>query len=71
MVDVDANKNLKVKFEIKSYPTLRLFVNGQKNRQVSGRTKKEIVSFVKKITGPPVERINCKELGKKVKKLSG
>jgi protein disulfide-isomerase A1 len=52
-VDATAEKEIAKKFEIQGYPTLKFFVNGVPSEYTGGRTDSEIVSWIRKKTGPP------------------
>jgi len=51
------NEHLAIEFDIKSYPTLILFQNGDKTPYKSGRTSHDIVDFVRKQLGPAIKTI--------------
>ena len=52
-VDATVEKDLAQKFEIKSYPTLKFFLNGITLEYTGSRAKDDIIDWLKKKTGPP------------------
>lgn len=50
-VDTTTEPKLGERFEVKGYPTLIFFVNGEAVEYNGGRTDKEIVSWIQKRTG--------------------
>jgi len=63
-VDATENNSLAERFEVKGFPTLYWFVDGQKSEYGGGRTTDSIVSWVSKKSGPPAERVSCDDLKK-------
>lgn len=51
-VDATEEKDLASKFQVKGFPTLKWFVNGEIAEYTGGRDEKKIVSWIKKKTGP-------------------
>jgi len=51
-LDSTVHKNVSGRFEIKGFPTLKLFSNGTPSEYNGGRTHPEIVSWLRKKTGP-------------------
>lgn len=51
-VDATVAKGLAERFEIKGFPTLKMFKNGRPSDYNGGRTAADIVSYVKKASGP-------------------
>ena len=51
-VDATANPKLSKQFEIRGFPTLKFFKNGNPMEYDAGRTKDDIVAFMKKKSGP-------------------
>ncbi|KAG7671716.1 hypothetical protein Ndes2526B_g07391 [Nannochloris sp. 'desiccata'] len=53
-VDATEEKDTAARFDIKGFPTLKWFIDGEEAMDYSGgRTAPEIVSWIKKKTGPP------------------
>jgi len=50
--DTTENNALGERFEIKGFPTLIFFKNGQRQDYTGGRTKDTIISWINKKTGP-------------------
>lgn len=57
-VDATEATALASRFEIKGFPTIHFFKNGQQSEYGGGRTASEIVSWVSKNTGPPAKTIS-------------
>eukprot|EP01056_Protomagalhaensia_sp_Gyna25_P001889 Protomagalhaensia_sp_Gyna_25__1888@NODE_1_length_10645_cov_612_087781_g0_i0_p3_GENE_NODE_1_length_10645_cov_612_087781_g0_i0NODE_1_length_10645_cov_612_087781_g0_i0_p3_ORF_typecomplete_len476_score117_18Thioredoxin/PF00085_20/4_1e34Thioredoxin/PF00085_20/15Thioredoxin/PF00085_20/5e26Thioredoxin_6/PF13848_6/0_046Thioredoxin_6/PF13848_6/7_8e10Thioredoxin_6/PF13848_6/2_7e20Thioredoxin_6/PF13848_6/19Thioredoxin_6/PF13848_6/0_0076Calsequestrin/PF01216_17/8_1e20Calsequestrin/PF01216_17/2_6e02Thioredox len=53
-VDATEEKELAEKFEIRGFPTMYFFRNGEPEEYDGGRTKETIVQWVKSMTGPAV-----------------
>jgi protein disulfide-isomerase A1 len=51
-VDSTIHKDLSKKYGIEGFPTLKLFTNGTPSEYNGGRTEPEIISWMKKKTGP-------------------
>jgi len=64
-VDATEQKKLGERFEVKGFPTLLWFVDGEKFDYTGGRTKDTIVSWIQKKTGPPSAVVTCDEIAKK------
>ena len=60
-VDATENKELGKRFEVKGYPSLKFFVNQQPVEYNGGRTAPEIVSWLKKKTGPATRTLESQE----------
>lgn len=61
-VDATEAKELASRFEIKGFPTLKWFVNGEATEYNGGRTADEIVNWIKKKSGPPTSAVSDEEL---------
>jgi protein disulfide-isomerase A1 len=57
-IDATANKDAGQRFDIKGFPTLIFFKNGNKMEYNAGRTADDIVTWVKKHSGPPAKTIS-------------
>ena len=57
-VDATENKDAAQRFDIKGFPTLIFFKNGNKMEYNAGRTADDIVSWVKKHSGPPAKTLS-------------
>ena len=67
--NVTEEKELGEKYEIKGFPTLKWFVDGEMALDYSGgRTAPEIVAWIKKKTGPPSTIVDSAEALEKAKK---
>ena len=64
-VDATIATKLAEKFGVQGFPTLKFFKKGQATEYGGGRTEKEIVSWIKKKTGPPAESLGDAEAVKK------
>jgi protein disulfide-isomerase A1 len=51
-VDSTIHKTCSERFKIQGFPTLKFFVNGQDSEYTGGRTKNDIVAWLRKKTGP-------------------
>jgi len=56
-VDATIEKDLAQKFEVKGYPTLKFFNDGVAIDYSGGRSKDEIIQWLKKKTGPPADEL--------------
>ena len=65
-VDCTTNPTLKSKFEIKGFPTLKFFKNGEPHDFKGKRETQAIVDYVTKQTMPASLPINCKKLEKRM-----
>lgn len=60
-VDATANPKLSQRFAIRGYPTLKFFKNGNAVDYDSGRSKQDIVNYMKKKSGPAAVTYNTKD----------
>ena len=61
-MDATKEKKLAERFEIKGFPTLKWFVNGQQHEYTGERTKEAIIRWIMKRTGPPSPFVTCEKL---------
>jgi len=61
-VDATEEKDLASKFDVKGFPTLKWFVNGEAQEYKGGRTEDEIVNWIKKRSGPPASEVDDDKL---------
>jgi len=57
MVDATEEKNVGEEYEIKGFPTLKLFRNGKVSDYEGGRTAADIVKYMKSFIGPAVKEV--------------
>lgn len=65
-VDCTTNSKLKSRFEIKGFPTLKYFKNGEPHDYKGKRETKGIYDYVVKQTMPASISIDCKKLNKRI-----
>jgi protein disulfide-isomerase A1 len=61
-VDATEEKDLASRFEVKGFPTLKWFVNGEAQEYKGGRVEDEIVNWIKKRSGPPTTVVDDTKL---------
>ena len=66
-VDATEESELKIKYEIRGYPTLKFFRNGKPMKYGGGRTADDLVKWLKKKTGPPAVDLSSASEAKKLK----
>ena len=67
-VDATIEQDLAQKFEVKGYPTIKFFSDGTTFEYSGGRTQDEIVSWLKKKTGPAADELKTVDDLNKLKK---
>lgn len=65
-VDATAEKKVGERFEIKGYPTLKFFTNGQPIEFNGGRTDTEIVDWIRKKLLPPSSELRTADAAEKI-----
>eukprot|EP00243_Klebsormidium_subtile_P010032 TRINITY_DN5233_c0_g1_i1.p1 TRINITY_DN5233_c0_g1~~TRINITY_DN5233_c0_g1_i1.p1 ORF type:complete len:536 (+),score=213.29 TRINITY_DN5233_c0_g1_i1:98-1705(+) len=60
-IDATEEKDLAEKYGVSGFPTIFWFVEGEKTDYKGGRTSGEIVSWIKKKTGPPAATLTSKK----------
>jgi len=60
MVDATEERELAERYGVRGFPTLKFIRNGDATDYEGGRTEKDIVSFMKKKTGPPAQEVKSK-----------
>ena len=63
-VDATEETSLSERFEVRGYPTLKFFHNGKASDYKGGRTSPEIISWLKKRTGPAAMTVDDVEIVK-------
>ena len=66
-VDATLEQELAQKFDVKGYPTIKFFSEGVTMEYNGGRTQDEIISWLKKKTGPAADEIKTVEELNKLK----
>lgn len=66
-VDATVDRELAQKFEVRGYPTLKFFKEGVAVEYKGGRSQTEIISWLKKRTGPPADEVKTVEELNKLK----
>jgi len=60
-VDATVEKNVAEKYKVQGYPTLKFFSNGNDSEYGGGRTKNDIVTWMRKKTGPASKELKTIE----------
>jgi len=66
-LDATIHKKAAEKFEVRGYPTLKFFKGGEAKDYGGGRTAPDIVSWLKKKTGPPTTTLDSEDAFTKAK----
>lgn len=61
-VDATVEKDLASRFDVRGFPTLKWFVNGEAQDYKGGRTEDEIINWIKKRSGPPTTEVDDSKL---------
>ena len=64
-LDATVHDKVAQKFGVRGYPTLKFFRNGKDSEYGGGRTKDEIINWLKKKTGPPAAIVDSVEAAEK------
>ncbi|BFZ02819.1 hypothetical protein BsWGS_05858 [Bradybaena similaris] len=59
-VDAETEAELATKFEISGYPTLKFFISGSPIEYTGGLESEDIITWLKKKTGPPAQQLKDK-----------
>ena len=65
-VDATIHVDLASKYGVRGYPTIKFFKNGAPVDYAAGREAEDIVTWLKKKTGPPAETLSTKEAVEKL-----
>ncbi|KAK0048475.1 protein disulfide-isomerase [Biomphalaria pfeifferi] len=60
-VDATVESDLAEKFQVRGYPTLKFFRNGNPSEYAGGRQSADIINWLKKKTGPPATELKGTE----------
>jgi len=69
-VDATIEQDLAQKFEVKGYPTIKFFSDGTTFEYTGGRTQEDLLSWLKKKTGPAADQLKTVEDLEKLKKTA-
>lgn len=69
-VDATIEQDLAQKYEVKGYPTIKFFSDGITFEYTGGRAQEDIVSWLKKKTGPPADEVKSVDDLNKLKKVN-
>lgn len=67
-VDATIEQDLAQKFDVKGYPTIKFFSDGTTFEYTGGRTQDDLLSWLKKKTGPAADQLNTVDDLNKLKK---
>nr|AMM62654.1 conotoxin-specific protein disulfide isomerase (cspdi) [Conus geographus] len=63
-VDATVETDLAGKFEVKGFPTIKFFIDGESVDYTGGRQTSDIINWLKKKTGPPAKDVKTSEEAK-------
>jgi protein disulfide-isomerase A1 len=69
-VDATVEQDLAQKYDVKGYPTLKFFSDGTTLEYTGGRAQDDIISWLKKKTGPAADELNTVDDLNKLKEAS-
>ena len=64
-MDATDNSETSDKYDIQSYPTVKLFIGGTPTEYEGDRTAEAVISFIDRLVGPPSFELNVEQLKEK------